>query len=64
MKKKHAIDEQIQQGTEANPLLDILGEDYDFPQYNLSVQDPITQTLSHDDGDRQDLVHDQKANQT
>ena len=62
--ENHAIDEQIQQGTEANPLLDILGEDYDFPQYNLSVLDPITQTFSYDDGDRQDLIHDQKTDQT
>ena len=36
----------------------------DFPQYNLSIQDPITQTSSHDDSDRQDLVHDHKADQT
>ena len=55
------LTEQLEKGIEPNPLADMLGENFDFPQTNLSLQDTDQIHEVADDFDRQFLAKDQKT---
>ena len=55
------LTKQLEKAIKPNPLTDMLGENFDFPQTNLSVQDTDQIHEEADDFDRQFLAKDQKT---